>query len=160
MLDKFHQGVPADQLAQYYHNSMFVDDNGIADTRDRILGAVNNSARSAYDIFGHPNDDHRAPCLSEEKQLELASFLMQYLGFSILTRLLVVLDKRQQLADLWVLGCLITPKQSSSLLGLVCNGATIAPMMLYLSLHLQHLLNDETSAAWGEDDGVSQLGMG
>ncbi len=101
--DAFHQGIPSEQLGHYYHNSTFVDNNGIADIRDQIIGTIDNSARAAYAVFGHPNDDRQAPCLSDEKQLELASFLMQYLGFLIHTRRMIMalpVDKRQQLADL------------------------------------------------------------
>jgi hypothetical protein len=81
----------------------FVDDNGIADIHDRIIGAIDNSAQAANAVFGHPNDDCQAPCLSDEKQLELASFLMQYLGFLIHTCRMIMawpVDKCQQLADL------------------------------------------------------------
>jgi hypothetical protein len=53
-------------------------DNGIAAYRDHIYGAIDNSTRAAYDIFGHPNEDRCAPCLSEEKLLQLASCSMQY----------------------------------------------------------------------------------
>jgi hypothetical protein len=44
---------------------------------------------------------------------------------------------------------MITLLQSSSLLGLVWNGAVVAPLTVYLSLQLQHMLNDATRAAWG-----------
>jgi hypothetical protein len=95
--------------------------------------------------------------LSEEKQLELASFLMQYLGFLIHTRRMIMawpVDKHQQLVDLLdgilsIASRKITPKQSSSLLGLVCNVTVVAPLAMYLSLHLQHQLNDATHNAWG-----------
>jgi hypothetical protein len=84
--DAFHQRIPKAQTGQYYHNSTFVDDNGIAAYHDHIYGAIDSSTRAAYDIFGHPNEDWHAPCLSEEKLLQLASCLMQYLGFLIDTR--------------------------------------------------------------------------
>ncbi len=63
-------------------------------------------------------------------------------------------DKHQQLADLLdgilsIASHKITPKQSSSLLGLVRNGAVVAPLAVYLSLHLQHQLNDVMHNAWG-----------
>jgi hypothetical protein len=155
--DAFHQGIPEAQTGHYYHNSTFVDDNGIAAYRNHIYGAIDNSTRAAYDIFGHPNEDRRAPCLSEEKLLQLASCSMQYLGFLIDTRGMSMawpVDKRQQLADLLdelfaISSRMITPRQSSSLLGLVRNGAVVAPLAIYLSLRLQHMLNDATRAAWG-----------
>jgi hypothetical protein len=102
------------------------------------------------------NDDCQAPCLSEDKQLELASFLIQYLGFLIHTHRMIMawsVDKCQQLADLLdgilsIASRKITPKQSSSLLGLVHNGAVVAHLAMYLSLHLQHQLNDAMHNAW------------
>jgi hypothetical protein len=108
-----------------------------------------------YAIFGHPNDDRCAPCLSKEKMVELALYLMQYLGFLINTRSMIMawpVDKRKHLAQLVddILANAsrrITPKQSSSLLGLVCNGTVVAPLVVYLSLRLQHQLNDATRAA-------------
>jgi hypothetical protein len=82
---------------------------------------------------------------------------MQYLGFLIHTRRMIMawpVDKHQQLADLLdgilsIASHKITPKQSSSLLGLVRNGAVVAPLAVYLSLHLQHQLNDVMHNAWG-----------
>jgi hypothetical protein len=153
--DELHTGVPPAQVDRY-HNSTFVDDNGLADLRTRILGAIDNSVRAAYDIFGHPNDDRRAPCLSEEKWLLLASFAMVYLGFYIDTRRLIMawpVEKREQLAQLIDdiladVSSLITPKQSSSLLGLIRNAAVVAPLGVYLSLRLQHALNEATRGAW------------
>jgi hypothetical protein len=156
ILDAFHQGIPESQWGHYYHNSTFVDDNGIADIRDRIYGAIDNSTRTAYAIFGHPNDDCCAPCLSKEKTVEFALYLMQYLGFLINTRSMIMawpVDKRKQLAQLVddILANAsrrITPKPSSSLLGLVWNGTVVAPLVVYLSLCLQPQLNDATCAAW------------
>jgi hypothetical protein len=153
----FHQGILDSQQGHYYHNSTFVDDNGIADVHSRIVGTINNIAHAAYAIFGHPNNDHQAPCLSEEKMVELASFLMQYLGFVIQTQKMIMtwpVNKCQQLVELLesILAIAlrkITLKQSSPLLGLNCNGAVIAPLAIYLSLHLQHQLNDVTHDAWG-----------
>jgi len=54
--DSCHQGVPA-HLASRYHNSTFVDDNGVTDVRPRMHGAIDNSVRAAYAIFGNPPDD-------------------------------------------------------------------------------------------------------
>jgi hypothetical protein len=101
VLDAFHQGIPEAQTGDYYHNSTFVDNNGIAAYCDHIYGAIDNSTRATYDIFGHPNEDWHAPCLSEEKLLQLASCSMQYLGFLIDTQKMSMawlVDKRQQLA--------------------------------------------------------------
>jgi hypothetical protein len=81
---------------------------------------------------------------------------MVYLGFYIDTQRLIMawpVEKREQLAQLIddiladVSG-LITPKQSSSLLGLIRNAAVVAPLGVYLSLRLQHALNEVTRDAW------------
>jgi hypothetical protein len=150
--DAFHGGIPASQRGHYYHNSTFVDDNGIADIREKIYGAIHKSTRAAYAIFGHPDDDHCTLCLSEEKMVELASFLMQFLGFLIQTRKMMMswpVDKQRQHSILAITSRKITLKQSSSLLGLIRNGAVVVPLAVYLLLHLQHHLNDPTSSAWG-----------
>jgi hypothetical protein len=150
--DAFNQGVPSEQLGHYYHNSTFVDDNGIADIRDRIIGTIDNSAWAAYAIFGHPNDDHQAPCLSEEKQLELASFLMQYLGFLIHTLRMIMawpVDKCQQLADL-LDGILSIASHKIAYLGWFAMGQWLLHLLCtchYVSS--QHQLNDVTHNAWG-----------
>ena len=154
--DSQHQGIP-EHLAERYHNSTFVDDNGIVDVRDRIVGAIDNSVRSAYAIFGTPeNDRRRRPCLSEEKWMELISFAMLYLGFYIDTRLMIMawpVEKRMQLAQLLddFLSrnpCILSPKESSSLLGLLRNAAPVAPLGIYLSLRVQHALNEAIQAVW------------
>jgi hypothetical protein len=49
--DAFHQGIPEAQTGLYYHNSTFVDNNGIAACHDHIYGSINKSKHAAYDIF-------------------------------------------------------------------------------------------------------------
>jgi hypothetical protein len=51
--DAFHHGIPESQLGHYYHNSTSVDDKGIANIRDKIHGAINNSTCAAYEIFAN-----------------------------------------------------------------------------------------------------------
>ena len=150
--DSHHQGI---QDARY-HNSTFVDDNGTVDTRARIRGAIDNSVRSAYVIFGHPSGDRRPPCLSEEKWLDLCSYTMQYLGFYIDTRRMIVawpVEKRRQLASLideflQRSPCILSPQECSSVLGLLRNAASIAPLGVFLSLRIQYALNEAVQAAW------------
>jgi len=153
--DSCHHGV-LEALSDRYHNSTFVDDNAAVDVRHRILGAIDNSVRAAYAIFGHPDADRRAPCLSEEKWNELAAASFVFLGFFICTRRMIMawpVDKRAQLAQLIDaivsrVPCIVTPKESSSLLGLVCNGTPVAPLGVYLSLRLQHALNEAIQWVW------------
>lgn len=156
--DEIHQGVPK-ELADRYHNSTFVDDNGIADRRDRMIGAIDNSVRAAFDMYGHPDNDRRAGCLSEEKWHDFCSFLMLYLGFDINTRDMLVawpVEKRLQLADLLddILRrnpCILSPKESSSLLGLLRNAAPVGPLGVYLSLRVQYALNGAIQRVWQEE---------
>jgi hypothetical protein len=153
--DACHQGIPA-ELAARYHNSTFVDDNATAATRDNIHGAIDNSVRAAYDVFGSPADDRREPCMSVDKWTESASFVVEFLGFLIDTRRMVMswpIDKRNRLAALLsdILQrqpCTITPREASSLLGLIRNAAPVAPLGVFLSLRLQHDLNECVQLVW------------
>ena len=43
-------------------HSSFVEDTGIAQTRDCMLGAITNSILSAYAVFGFPSEERRTPC--------------------------------------------------------------------------------------------------
>lgn len=150
--DAIHQGITDTR----YHNSTFVDDNGIADTRLRIRGAIDNSVRSAYAIYGDPSADRRPSCLSEEKWLELCSYDMLYLGFYINTRLMIVawpVEKRLQLAALideflQRRQCILSPGESSSLLGLIRNAGQIAPLGILLSIRIQYVLNEAVQGVW------------
>ena len=153
--DAQHQGI-SEELSARYHNSTFVDDNGIADVRARIIGAIDNSVRAAYAIFGHPSGDRRFPCLSEEKWIEIASYAMVYLGFFICTRSMTMswpVEKRQQLAQLLDAflqrsPCSLMPRECSSLLGLIRNAAPVAPLGVYFSLRVQYALNEAIQAVW------------
>jgi hypothetical protein len=87
--DSQHQGIQP-HLANWYHNSTFMDDNGIVDIRWCIRGAIDNSIQAAYVWFGRPEDDRWAPCLSKEKWAEYFSFTMLYLGFYIDTHLIIM----------------------------------------------------------------------
>jgi len=121
-----------------------------------MSGAIDNSVRSAYAMFGNPNDDRRLPCLSEEKWNDISSFGMLYLGFYINTRCMIMawpVEKRVQLAllidDITLREpCIVTPKESSSLLGLIWNTAPVAPLGIFLSLRLQYALNEGVRGVW------------
>ena len=148
--DEHHQGVPA-ALQHRYHNSTFVDDNGVVDIPSRMLGAIDNSVRAAYAFFGEPGEDpRRQGCFAEDKWEDLASFLMLYLGFSIDTRAMTMawpISKRRQLREM--IDSILTddvprvhPRQISSLLGLLRHAAPVSPQGMYWSLRLQHSLNE------------------
>jgi hypothetical protein len=133
--DSHHQGILPEHQNRY-HNSTFVDDNGIAEYREKMLGAIDNSVRAAHAIFGEPDDDRRKPALSEEKWLLLASFAMLYLGFYIDTRRMIMawpVEKRQQLAtlldDIFARRSpvTITPQEGSALLGFSSECSTSCP---------------------------------
>jgi hypothetical protein len=94
--------------------------------------------------------------LSEQKQLELASFLMQYLGFLIHTPGWLWLGRLTSASNwqtYWMAFCQLPPvrllQNRVALLGLVRNWAVVAHLAMYLSLCLQHQLNDATRNAWG-----------
>jgi hypothetical protein len=52
---------------RWYAHSSFVDDTGIAQTHDRMVGAITNSILSAYAVFGFPLEDRRTPRLNPFK---------------------------------------------------------------------------------------------
>jgi len=153
--DACHLGVPS-EFADRYHNATFVDDNATAAIRGRISGAIDNSVCAAYDVFGHPDSDRRQPCFAADKWMMIASFAVVYLGFFIDSRQMVMswpVEKRRQLAELLdtLLArtpCIVTPRESSSLLGLIRNAAPVAPLGIYLSMRVQHDLNDGITAVW------------
>jgi len=90
--------------------------------------------------------------------MEVASFLVVYLRFLIDSHHLVMswpVEKQRQLADL--LDALfarnpfiVTPRESSSLLGLICNAAPVAPLGIYLYLQVQHDLSNGVKAVWNK----------
>jgi hypothetical protein len=55
-----------DPTRRYAHCS-FVNDTGIAQTRNCMVGAITNSILSAYVVFGFPSEDRRTPCLNPFK---------------------------------------------------------------------------------------------
>jgi hypothetical protein len=129
----------------------FINDNGIANIRDWIMSTINNSVWAAYAVFRHPNDDHQAPCLSEEKQLELASFVMQYLGFLIHTHRMIMawlVDKQQQLVDL--------PQNRQWLLCLQC----IYPCISSISSMTQHVMPGDPCLTMLNGYGMSLITTG
>jgi len=88
--------------------------------------------------------------------MEVASFLIVYLGYLINSRRMVMswpVEKRMQLAEL-LDGifmrdpCMVTPRESSSLLGLIQNADLVAPLGIYLLLWVQYDLSDSIKSVW------------
>jgi hypothetical protein len=82
---------------------------------------------------------------------------MLYLGFYIDTRQMIMawpVEKCQQLAtlldDIFARRSpvTITPQEGSALLGLLRNAAPVAPLGVFLSLHIQYALNAGVQQAW------------
>jgi len=119
-------------------------------------GAIDNSVRAAYAIFGDPAGDRHPSCLSKEKWINVSSFAMHYLGFYIARRQMIMawpVDKHTQLASLLddlfqQESCIVTLKESSSLLGLIHNAAPVAPLRVFLSLCIQYALNEGIQGVW------------
>jgi hypothetical protein len=92
-------------LTRRYAHSSFVDDTGIAQTRDCMVGAITNSILSAYVVFGFPSEDRRTPCLNPFKWSPHVSHHLRFLGYHIDTRRAMTVQwpdkKRAQLASLF-----------------------------------------------------------
>jgi hypothetical protein len=152
--DALHQGTEA--MGRRNHHSSFVDDTATAHIRDKIYDAVNSSVLGAYIVFGFPDDDRRTPAINPKKWQRFLHYLAVYLGLEINTRLMLViwpLEKRHRLAviidTVWIPPgsspthqAILTPRDCASLLGLVRHGATVSPEGNFLSIRLQHSLND------------------
>jgi hypothetical protein len=145
--DSFHQGTCSKNLRATY--ACFVDDTQMAATRQNIMHVINCSVVSAYLLLGSPMEDRRPACLSETKYREYASYVMDYLGFTIDTRRMCVswpTSKRLALRNLidteWVdQPCRKNPRAIAVLLGIVRNACFLSPLGVYLSIRLQQTLN-------------------
>jgi hypothetical protein len=157
--DEVNQGAQSLRAAQGTPQSSFVDDNGMAATREEILEAINSSVLAAYTVFGFPLEDRRPPCLNERKWRTLITHILRYLGFEIDTRQMTVrwpADKRERLrtliTDKWKPDASLkdplwlSPKAIAQTLGLIGSGGIASQTARYLSLRLQFCLNSAVSA--------------
>jgi hypothetical protein len=80
--DHCHHGVPSIQ-EDWSHQSTFIDDNAQAALRADIISSIHASEQAAYTLLGHPSDNQRTLCLSEEKWHDIAHYHMEFLGFEI-----------------------------------------------------------------------------
>jgi hypothetical protein len=130
----------------------FVDDTGVAHIRSHFITAAAASVHAAYTMFGHPTEDpNRPPCINPSKWHDKVYHHLQFLGYHIDTRKMIVawpLEKRQKLSiflDAILApseGASVTPHSISRVLGLLRHAAPVAPMGIYRSLRLQFLFND------------------
>ncbi|MGL4349225.1 MAG: hypothetical protein ACRCT2_01365, partial [Plesiomonas shigelloides] len=136
----------------------FVDDTGVAHVRDHFVKAAASSVYAAYVVFGQPDEDPtRPPCINPSKWSDEVFHHLQFLGYHIDTRTMMVawpLDKRAKLSlflgDILAdngTGPKVTPFSISRVLGLIRHAAPVAPMGSFRSLRLQHLFNDILSKA-------------
>jgi hypothetical protein len=129
-----------------FANATFVDDNGVVAFRPDIRVALHQSVRSAYMLFGFPEDDRRQSCLSDDKWDPFVTYIMLYLGFLIDSRAMTVTwprAKRLELRDLILLalqGKWTTPKIIASIIGKIRSAAVIAPWGNYMSINVQEAL--------------------
>ena len=162
VVDARHRGIDLSrpELTPY---SCFVDDNQMAALRTYIMRAIDCSVASAYLLFGAPDVDRRPCCLNEAKFRPVATYLMDFLGFTICTRTLEVrwpVSKRLALLDTLVAHwsgdpCRVSPRQIASVLGVVRNACFISPFGAYLSIRLQQALNAAVSLATATRSGAS-----
>lgn len=157
--DRCHAGVPVSLLGRL-HQATFVDDTAQAELRENIRASIHASEQAAYTLLGHPGDNRRPSCLSEEKWRDTASYLMDFLGFEVCTRTMTVrwpVEKRlalkQVIAEKWMaLPCRLAPREIASLLGTIRNAAFVAPLGNHLSIRLQQCLNEAISRSRNFND--------
>jgi len=130
------------------HHATFVDDNMMTALRCLILIAINTSVISAYLMFGFPSPE-RPPCLSEEKFEPFAHYRMEKLGWEINYRKMTVsysVQKRRDLAQLlaaeWAEPTPKTATKVTRILGIIRNIGILLQLGIYLSIRLQHSLNE------------------
>lgn len=150
--DALHDGVPAEHASRQ-HLSMFVDDDVCVAIRPRMRDALRCAVGSAYQCFGHPDDDRRGSCLVDEKFPMTATARVLFVGYIIDTQLLRV---EWPEAKVQVLHGMLTqwlatrlsaqasksPVQIAKLLGYIRDGAFLCPMGNFLSIRLQWVLNE------------------
>jgi hypothetical protein len=147
--DKCHNGVPSLQHGRL-HQTMFVDDSAQAELRHNIRASIHASEQAAYALLGRPDENRRTSCLSEEKWRDIAHYLMEFLGFEVCTRTMMVrwpvpkrLALKKIIADRWMsVPCRVFPRDIASLLGTIRNAAFVAPLGNFLSIRLQLCLNE------------------
>ena len=90
----------SDRKLLCFANATFVDDNGVTGYRSAIHAALHQRIRSAFLLFGYPEDDCRQSCLNANKWDPHLSHAMTHLGFIINSRDMTVtwpLEKRLEL---------------------------------------------------------------
>lgn len=145
--DALNQGIePA--YADRRHLTMFVDDDIIAAFRRHMREALRAAVASAYQCFGHPDNDRRGSCLVAEKFPMTAEAAVEFVGFVIDTRTMRVswpqekVDALARMLDEWIADASAkSPSQVAKLLGYVRNGAFLCQHGNFLSIRLQWTLN-------------------
>ena len=134
----------------------FVDDTGNCQLVDHIKDVIRDSVLAAYLIFGFPKEDPIRPPINATKWVKKISHRLKFLGFVINTRSLTVEwppQKRDSLYNMIqdifdfkeqppTVPVPTHPSKLANILGLIRNGASIAPLGVALSLHIQYCLTD------------------
>jgi hypothetical protein len=148
--DPYYEPLSANEEACFL-NATFVDDNGIAAYRDRMLQALHQSVVAAYEVYGFPGEDRRQACINDDKWDKSVSHIMRYLGFMIDTRAMTVtwpFDKREDLqADIeeaLAQRRSVAPRLLARILGKVESASLIAPWGVYITSSVRLALNKAT----------------
>lgn len=83
--DERYSPLSSEEQATYI-NQTYVDDNAIAATADRMRAALQQTARSAYEIYGYPHENRRPDVMNMAKWKPQATVQMTFLGMNICTR--------------------------------------------------------------------------
>jgi hypothetical protein len=145
--DPLHPPLSPEELL-CFANATFVDDNAVAGCRSQMRTALHQSIRSAFVLFGHPEDDRCSSCLNDEKWDPHVSHIIAHLGFVINSRNMTVtwpLAKRLELRQQILLILAdpnheTSPKEIASVIGKIRSAAKVAPWGNYLSFASQDAL--------------------
>jgi hypothetical protein len=151
--DAMHNGTPPEFCNRRNH-IMFVDDNFNIEIDEDMREALRGAEKSAYEFFGHPDNDRRGSCLQTEKFPDVATFWAIHLGYLFNTRKMQVdwpMDKQARLLLIvteWLHNrSARTPTEIATLLGLMRHGAYLCPLGEFLSIRLQLTLSAAVTAA-------------
>jgi hypothetical protein len=121
----------------WLHQSTFVDDTAQADLPANIRASIHASEQAANAFLGHPSENRRPSCISEEKWRETAAHLVEFLVFEVCTRTMMVrwpvpkrLALKQLIEDKWqTLLCRLLPRDIASLLALKSRCVSSVPIV-------------------------------
>jgi len=150
--DAKHNGVDPSSQRRFF-NQTFVDDNGKCALYHEAPELLHNSAVAGFILFGDPSEDRRPSCINADKWDFVINHIMRYLGFDINSRTMTVtwpIEKRLRLRAIiedWIANPTRTPRDMAKLLGIIRSAGVLSPLGIYLSIRLQHHLNELVSTS-------------